>query len=167
RRVPVRSRRNHLLEVIESLNVNTPADKTDLSGIFEAAAGIYPNRGMMIVISDLLADPEQTLRGLKILRQRGHDVLVLHVMDDDEIDFPFSGPTRFDDLEIDRHLNCNPQALRDGYLSELEQFLKTIRRGTASAVIDYALIRTSDPMDAAMAEFMSRRLALQNKKRGG
>ena len=55
-------------------------------------------------------------KGLKLLRQHGHDVLVFHVLDDDELDFPFNGPTRFEGLELDEHLNCNPRALREGYL---------------------------------------------------
>ena len=62
----------------------------------------YPRRGMMVLLSDLLVDADDLLRGLRRLRQRGHDVLVLHVLDDDELDFPFSGPTRFEGLETDR-----------------------------------------------------------------
>ena len=54
---------------------------------------------MMVLISDLLADRAATLKGLRLLRQRGHDVLVFHVMDDDELDFPFNGPMRFEGLE--------------------------------------------------------------------
>ena len=81
-----------------------------------------PRRGMMVVFSDLLGDVASTLRGLRLLRQRGHDVLVLHIMDDDELDFPFDGPTRFEGLELPDHLNCNPRALREGYLEAVERF---------------------------------------------
>ena len=72
---------------------------------------------MMVLISDLLVDAGRRSRGLRLLRQRGHDVLVLHVLDDDELDFPFAGPTRFEGLETDDHLTCNPRALREGYLA--------------------------------------------------
>ena len=74
---------------------------------------------MMILISDLLADRAGLVRGLKLLRQRGHDVMVFHVMDDDELDFPFTGPTRFEGLETADQLTCNPRALRAGYLEAL------------------------------------------------
>jgi hypothetical protein len=112
---------------------------------------------MMILISDLLVDPADALRGLRLLRQLGHDVLVLHVMDDDELDFPFARPARFEGLESADHLTCNPRALREGYLESLDRFLATLRHGCARDNIDYALIRTSMPLDAALNEFLRHR----------
>ncbi len=161
--VPPRSKRTHIHSIIESLDANTPRDKTDLYPILRGVAESSPKRGMMVLISDLLADPDGTTRGLKLLRQRGHDVLVFHVMDDDEIDFPFSGPTRFEGLETGDFLNCNPRALREGYLEALNQFLASVRRDCATHAIDYALIRTRDPLDAALATFLSRRLGTQQR----
>jgi len=162
-RIPTRSKRNHILSVIESLNVSEPADKTDLFGIMQAAAETFPRRGMMVIISDLLSDPESLLRGLRMLRQRGHDVLVFHIMDDDELDFPFTGPTRFEGLETGDHLNCNPRSLRDGYMKALNEHLHTVKRGCAVSTVDYALIRTSDPLDAALASYLSHRLGMHNR----
>lgn len=157
-KVPVLSKRNHLFAILESLNVNEPADKTDLGPLLSQIAETYPRRGMVIVISDLFSDVEQTLRGLRLLRQRGHDVLVFHLMDDDELEFPFSGPTRFEGLESDDHLNCNPRALRDAYLEAVSEFLQNVRRECAKQGIDYALIRTSENLDAALATFISNRM---------
>ena len=114
---------------------------------------------MVVVISDLLAETKRTLRGLRMLRQQGHDVLVFHLMDDDELDFPFEGPTRFDDLETELNLNCNPRALREGYLEEVQKFLSALNRGTAQSGIDYQLVRTSTPVAAFLTKFLSRRLA--------
>ncbi len=162
-KVPSRSKRNHILSVINSLDVSHPADKTEMYGILREAAETYPRRGMMVLVSDLLVDPQSTLKGLKLLRNRGHDVLVFHVMDDDELDFPFSGPTRFEGLETSDYLNCNPRALRDGYLEALNNFLGEMRRGCARNTIDYALIRTSDPLDAALATYLSNRLGMHHK----
>lgn len=161
--IPIRSKRNHLHSVIESLDVNRPRDKTDMYGVFRAVAETTPRRGMMILVSDLLADEQGTVRGLKLLRQRGHDVLVFHVMDDDELEFPFSGPTRFEGLESLDHLNCNPRALREGYLEALNGFLDRTRRVCAGNTVDYALIRTSDPLDAALATYLSNRLGMHHK----
>lgn len=158
-KVPTRSQGNQLMSIIQSLDVNRPADKTDLSRIFMEAAETYPRRGMMIIVSDLFGDVEATLKGMRVLRQRGHDLLVFHVLDDDELDFPFTGPTRFADMESDTRLNCNPKALRDGYLEAINEFLREIRRGCAKSAIDYAMVRTSDPLDAVLAQFLSRRMA--------
>jgi uncharacterized protein (DUF58 family) len=161
--VPVRSRRTHLQSVIETLAVSQPRDKTNMYAVLRSVAEASPRRGMMILCSDLLTDTEGTLRGLKLLRQRGHDVLVFHVMDDDELDFPFSGPTRFEGLEADMFLNCNPRALREGYLEALTQFLDNVRRNCARQVVDYALIRTSDALDAALATYLSNRLGMHHR----
>lgn len=158
------SKRTQLASIIQSLNVNEPKDKTDLENIFLQAAETYPRRGMMIVVSDLFGDVSATMKGLRLLRQRGHDVLVFHVMDDDELEFPFTGPTRFEDMESETRLNCNPKALREGYLEALRDFLDEVRRECAKNAIDYALVKTSDPMDAVLAQFLSRRMA-RNRSR--
>ena len=162
-RVPGRTKRNHIHSIVEALSVSEPQDKTDMYSILRAAAEGLPRRGMMVLVSDLLADPAGTLKGLKLLRQRGHDVLVFHVMDDDELDFPFAGPTRFEGLESIDQLNCNPRALREGYLQALGQFLDTVRRGCAQNTVDYALIRTSQPLDAALAVYLSTRLGMHHR----
>ena len=159
--VPIRTNTRHLSSILRALGTAEPRDKTNLTSVLAAAAENYPRRGLMVLLSDLLVDADDLLRGLRKLRQRGHDVLVLHVMDDDELDFPFAGPARFEGLESADHLNCNPRALREGYLAALEEFLATIRRGCARDRIDYALVRTSAPLDAALVEFLNHR----NRKR--
>ena len=160
-RTPLRSTEAHLKSIVAALDASDPKNKTDTGEILREVAEVSPRRGMVTVISDLLGDVESTLRGLRLLRQRGHDVLVLHVLDDDELDFPFEGPTRFEGLELPEHLTCNPRALRDGYLAAVEQFLTRLRRGCAKDAIDYALIRTSAPLDAALAAFLCRRVAAE------
>lgn len=156
-RTPMRSTQKHLKSIVAALDASDPENKTDAGAILREVAEVIPRRGMVTVVSDLLGDVESTLRGLRLLRQRGHDVLVLHVMDDDELDFPFEGPTRFEGLELPQHLTCNPRALREGYMEALERFLTTLRRGCARDAIDYKLIRTSEPLDAALAAFLCRR----------
>ena len=158
------SKKTQLASIIQSLEVNEPKDKTDLGNIFVQAAETYPHRGMMIVVSDLFGDVAATMKGLRLLRQRGHDILVFHVMDDDELEFPFTGPTRFEDMESDTRLNCNPKALREGYLEALQELLDEVRRECAKNAIDYALVKTSDPLDAVLAQFLSRRMA-RNRSR--
>ena len=113
-----------------------------------------------MLVSDLLADRAGTIARPKLLRQRGHDVLVFHVLDDDELDFPFSGPTRFEGFETAQHVHCNPRALRDGYLEALAVYLAEVQRMCATNTVDYALLRTSQPMDAALAHYLSHRLGM-------
>lgn len=155
--IPHRTSTGHLSTIVKTFAVAEPREKTNLSTVLLQVAENYPRRGMMVLFSDLLVDAEDLLRGLRRLRQRGHDVLVIHVLDDDELDFPFAGPTRFEGLETADELSCNPRALRQGYLAALDSFLATVRRGCARDRIDYALVRTSDPLDAALIAFLSHR----------
>jgi uncharacterized protein (DUF58 family) len=155
--IPLRTSTSHLTTIVRALEPKQPQAKTRLYDVLARVAETYPRRGMMILISDLLVDAEDVRRGLRLLRQLGHDVLVLHVLDDDELDFPFARPARFEGLETAEHLTCNPRALREGYLNALEQFLAAVRHGCARDNVDYALIRTSMPLDAALTAFLKHR----------
>jgi uncharacterized protein (DUF58 family) len=163
--VPVRGRRNHLESILQALDVSEPSDKTDLYPILREVTETYPRRGMMVLISDLFADREGLFRGLKLLRSRGHDVMMFHILDDDEVDFPFTGPTRFEGLEVPDIVRCNPRALRDGYLQALGSFLDEVRHGCTRNNVDYTLLRTSQPLDAALAAFLSHRLGMQHRNK--
>jgi uncharacterized protein (DUF58 family) len=161
--VPLRTKRNHLQSLVAALDVSEPKQKTDIQRIWRQVAESYPRRGVIMLFSDLLTHRPSLFKGLQLLRQRGHDVMVFHVMDDDELDFPFNGPTRFEGLEVPEYIACNPRALRDGYLTALGAFLEEVRRGCTRHMIDYTLIRTSAPLDAALAAFLSYRLRLQHR----
>ena len=156
-KVPQRTKRSHLNALIQALSSSGPREKTDMLPILKGAAETYPRRGMMILISDLLTDRAGLFKGLKLLRQRGHDILVFHVLDDDELDFSFSGPTRFESLELPEHLTCNPRALREGYMEALTVYLDEVRKGCAADGVDYVQLRTSQPLDAALAAFLNNR----------
>jgi uncharacterized protein (DUF58 family) len=161
--VPIRTTNNHIFSIVDSLAVQVPKDKTDMFAILRTVAEAAPRRGLMVLVSDLLADRPGLFKGLRLLRQRGHDVLVFHILDDEELDFPFTGPTRFEGLESLDFLNCNPRALREGYLAALHGYLDEVRRECARTACDYALVRTGDPLDAALATFLSKRLAVMNR----
>jgi uncharacterized protein (DUF58 family) len=162
-KVPQRTKRSHLNSIIGALDASRPREKTDLGAILRAAAEAFPRRGLMILVSDLLVERGGLLAGLKLLRQYGHDVVVFHVMDDEELDFPFNGPMRFESLELDEHLACNPRALREGYLEALSAYLDEVRRGCAASGVDYTLVRTSDPLDGALAAFLASRRQTQRR----
>lgn len=164
-RVPSRSRRNHLGSILSVLAVEKPRQKTDMFGLLKTVADEKTQKGMVVLISDLFADRDDLFRGLKLLRQRGHDVLLLHVLDDQELDFTFSGTTRFEGLESEDILTCDPKSLRDGYLQALQAFLDDIRRRCARNVIDYQILRTSQPLDAALRHYMNHRVGMGGARR--
>jgi len=161
--VPLRTRRNHLDSIVRALDVSNPKKKTDIYRILREVTESCPRRGLMVLVSDLLVDREQLFKGLKLLQSREHDVLVFHVLDDDELDFPFTGPTRFEGLELPEFLRCNPRALREGYLAALGDYLEEVRRGCVRHAVDYKLLRTSQPLDAALAAFLSNRMGMYRR----
>jgi uncharacterized protein (DUF58 family) len=155
--LPARTRRSQLAEVLAALEAPRNAGETDFARVLKRLAETLPRRGLVVVISDFLGDRAGILAGLRLLAGRGHDLAVLQVMDDDELDFPFEGPTRFEGLELPEQLACNPRALRAGYLEAVETFLAEVRGHSAAAGADYVLARTGEPAEVPLVKFLSRR----------
>ena len=158
--VPARTARSHLAEVVEVLERPRAGRGTAFAPVLRELAETLPPRGLVAIVTDLLGDRDGVFQGMRLLRKRGHDLVLLHVMDDDELDFPFEGPTRFEGLELPEHVACNPRALRAGYLEAVEAFLAAVRRRAAAVKCDYALVRTGEPVDAALVKFLSRRASM-------
>ncbi len=163
-KLPWRSNRNHLQTIFKALQQVAPNDKTNLTSVFREINDTYPKRSLMVLATDFLGAESESLKGLAQLRKAGHDILVFHILDDDELDFPFNDPTRFEGMESIDSLTCNPRALRDGYLEALNRFLDRVRHACASYQIDYQLIRTSRNVDAALSAYLSARMAHMRKK---
>ncbi|MGE0377371.1 MAG: DUF58 domain-containing protein [Planctomycetaceae bacterium] len=164
-RVPSRSRQTHLGAILAALQVESPDKKTDIFGILRQVADEKTQKGMVVLVSDLLAPREDLFRGLRLLRKRGHDVLIFHVLDDQELDFDFTGTTKFEGLEDAGELICDPRSLREGYQRALNDFLHEIRRRCAKNVIDYQTIRTSEHLDAALRHYLNHRVGLRGTAR--
>jgi uncharacterized protein (DUF58 family) len=160
--VPARSQQTHIDALVKAMDVSRPREKTDLEKILRRVTETVHHRGLIILISDLLADRGPLLRGLEMLCQRRHDILVFHVLDDDELNFPFAGTTRFEGMEELPQLLCDPRALRDGYLEALAEYLVEVRRGCTRLGIDYQLVRTGDYLDAVLAKFLHHRMAMRS-----
>ena len=162
--VPAKSNQIQLTRILSMLDAVGADGRTDLAKVAREIAQGIPRRGLVVIISDLLG-VDSLLDGLRVLRQRGHDVAVFHVLHDDELEFNFSGATRFEGLETDDFLNCNPRALRDGYLQALNEFLDKTRQVCGRLSIEYMLVRTSEPLDAVLAKFLATRQSLPKLKR--
>jgi uncharacterized protein (DUF58 family) len=161
--VPPRSQMTHLDAIVNSMHTSKPRDKTDILGILRRVTESIPARGMVVILSDFLVDREPLIKGLEMLCQRKHDILVFHVLDEDEMTFPFTGTTRFEGMEEMPHLLCDPRALREGYIEALEEYLVEVRRGCTRLGIDYQLVRTNDYLDAILAKFLHHRMDVRTK----
>jgi uncharacterized protein (DUF58 family) len=161
--IPAKGSQQQLTNILSVLDAVGASGPTDLTRVARKVAQAIPKRGLVIIISDLLG-VDQLIEGLRMLRQRGHDVALFQVLHDDELDFEFDGATRFEGLETDEFLNCNPRALRDGYLDALNAFLDRTKKACGRLSIEYMLVRTSQPLDAVLARFLSTRQSLPNLK---
>ncbi len=159
--IPAKSSQRQLDAITKTLDFSKPepAEKTDIFRALKRVAETAHTRGMVLVFSDLLTDRDAIFKGLEMLRHRRHDVMVFHILDEDELTFPFSGMTRFEGMEMLPNLFCDPKALRHGYLEALEEYLVEVRRGCTRMGVDYNLIRTTDYLDAVLSRFLHARMA--------
>lgn len=155
--LPARSRRGHFADVLAHLSNLTPAGQTDLPGCLARVAAMLRHRSLVMLFSDLLGDPSETLAALTRLRHSGHDVIVFHVLDQAEVDFPFSGQVEFEDPESGETFQIDAGGFRDQYLSELDAFQGALREGCGKLRIDYVPLSTEMPFDKALTEYLINR----------
>ncbi len=162
RQQPVSANRASLVGFIRALEETTPDEATDTKTVFPHLAEQMPRRGMVVLISDLLTDFDDIVNGLQRLRFRQHDVLVLHVLDRDELEFPFTEQTLFEGMEdLDVEIRTDPQSLRSAYLEAVQSFVSRLRATCLDHAIDYELLSTADPLDVTLARYLGNRLHRQ------
>ena len=148
---------SHLRELISLMDRAPAASKSDVGAIFHDVADRIKKRGIVVVLSDLFDDPARMLAGLRHFRHRRHDVIVFHVLDPAELDFPFRQTTLFRGLEDLGEILADPQALRRAYQAEMGAFRDEVRKGCQGANIDYVLLRTDEPLDVALTGYLAAR----------
>ena len=148
--LPSSTRPGHLRNLLIALDRLEVGSRTNVGKPLHQIADAMTKRGMVVLISDLLDDPEAVIRGLKHFQFRGIDVIVFHVLDPDEIEFPFERATRFEDLETSEEVMAVPGAVRDHYLKEMGGLIDRYRRELGASGIDYQLLNTSEPLEMAL-----------------
>ncbi len=157
RMLPPSIRPGHLRAVLATIDGLTPGERTGVAKPFNQLAESLSKRGLVIVISDLLDDPADVIEGLRHFRFRGTDVIVFHVLDPDELAFPFDRPARFADPETAEEETASPDVERSHYLAELRGMLEQYERALRVAGIDYCLLDTSQPLDHALLAYLHTR----------
>ena len=161
--LPPSANPNHIKAFVHAMTLHEPKAKTSLEPICHSMAEKISRRGMVCIISDLFTDIDGLLRGLQHFRHYDHEVMVLHIMDEDELKFPFQGNTQFQGLEQMGKVTVEPRALREGYLEAVDRFCKDVKRRCVANHIDYKLISTADHLDAALLAFLAARAAATRK----
>jgi uncharacterized protein (DUF58 family) len=156
-RLPARARPGHLHAILLTLERLTPGTRSDVSRPLHQLAEALVKRSLVVLISDLLDDPDAVVRGLKHLRFRGTDVIVLQLLDPHELQFPFQGAARFTDVESADEITADPLRIRDQYLRALDNLRGRYERELRGAGIDFLTLDTSKPLDFALLAYLDAR----------
>ena len=154
---PPRSGPGQLQHLFKQLETASAGGETSLSAALGQLAAMTPRRGMIVFISDLWDDPDSMTRALKHFRHRGHDVIVLHVLDRAERRFEFKGTVLFEDMETRQEVQVDADDMRRTYLDELQEFIAAVAGGCRSAAIDYHLVETCDSFHETLGAYLARR----------
>ena len=154
---PISQSRSHLQDMVSVLAQESGKDATDIGEVLGRVSDRLKRRCLIILLTDLFDDPDKILHGLRRLRHAGHDVLVLHVMDPDELEFPFTRMTMFEGMEGMQDQLADPEAVREAYLAEVREFTRTIRRDFRNSGIQYQLADCSRGFDQILREALVKR----------
>jgi len=155
--VPARSMANHFRHLLSALASVKPGEDTRVGGVLQELAGRIPRRGIVVLVSDLLDDPASVATGLSLLKSRRHDLLVFHVVDPAERDFPWTKVTRFKDIEGQGRVVTNARNVRAAYLERFEAFLGGVRAACLERSIGYELATTDQPWAELLSGYLARR----------
>lgn len=155
--IPPRSTTSHLHTMLQVLSNLGPGARTEVGKPLHELAERHRKRGFIVLISDLLDDPQAIMDGIRHFRFHGHEVIVFHVMDPRELSFDFSDLVEFEDMETGEKLLLASEASREAYLENLDHFRSTIVRECGLLGVDYALLPTDRPLDFALFEYLAAR----------
>jgi uncharacterized protein (DUF58 family) len=150
-----KSAHDHLFAILKELEDTRPQGETSAASVLQELATSLKRRCLIILISDLLDNQEEVVRGLKQLHSRGSDIMVFHLLDRDELQFPFKEPSLFQDMEEDLKLLADPHAIRSAYLGTIQSLINAYKETCASHLIDYSLFDTSIGLDRALVRYLT------------
>jgi uncharacterized protein (DUF58 family) len=154
----------HLDVVLHTLDRAQPARAGELKPALDHILGTLKRRGILVIISDLYESPERVLDAIKPLRYRGNDVIVFHVLDPAEVDFPFEEAGNFEDLETGERIPIVPLTQRAKYNELVLAHIAELGRLFSHDQIDYALFDTNTPLDYALFHYLSNRVRLMKTR---
>jgi uncharacterized protein (DUF58 family) len=153
----VPSSAKHLDLALHTLGAREAGGRGELAGPLRQVAEVIRRRSILVLVSDCYDDPDVTIRALAALRDRGHDVIVFHVLDPAELTFPFEQASPFEDLETGERVPVVPATMRDEYRALMGAHCDTLARRLGDHRIDYCRADTGKPLDFALLEYLTRR----------
>jgi uncharacterized protein (DUF58 family) len=159
--VPPRCRGSHLRQIMQVMIQNPPGGRTNLAASLQATLRNLKRRSLVIIVSDLIDDPDETLKSIRLIGSHRHDVIVFHVQDPAELEFDFAGSTLFRDVETGEELEVDPDAIRETYLDKVQELINFYRKNLIEVGIDYHSIDTRTPYDHALWAYLGQRQSLR------
>ncbi len=156
-RLPAGARTGHLHTMLLALEKMQPGIRSDVARPLRQLAEALTKRSLVVLISDLLDDPEPVIKGLRYLKVRGTDVIVFQLLDPNEITFPFQASARFKDVESADAITADPRSIREAYLGELGNLKQRYDRELRGVGIDYVQLDTAQPLDFALLAYLATR----------
>ncbi|MGE3312045.1 MAG: DUF58 domain-containing protein [Limisphaerales bacterium] len=164
--LPRSNNRSNLHVIMSQLASFDPESQTRIGPVLHEMARQTPRKGMVVLISDLFDDEEEMLQGIQHLRFVGHEVIVFHVMDPAELEFPFTGNVEFVGLEGIAPLMTRASEIRKSYQREVEEFRNRIREGCERNQSHYVLVNTGDPLRDTLSGYLAFRKKTGRARRG-
>ncbi|HEX3358358.1 MAG TPA: DUF58 domain-containing protein [Tepidisphaeraceae bacterium] len=158
---------SQLAKITDLLERTRPNRTTELGQVMAQVSEQIRSRGMVIVISDLLCDLDSFYKSLGRLQYGGHEVLVFHVLDREEIELPFNDSVLFKDIEGDEQLFAEPWAFRKAYQKAMETFIEEVAQRCRFCGIDHVLLKTDDDLSLSLSHYLHQRQRMDHGKRGG
>lgn len=155
--LPASARGGHLRAVLLTLERLKLGSLTNVSKPMHQLASSITKRGMVVLISDLLDEPERVIEGLKHFQFKGTEVVVFHILDPHELEFPFERATRFEDMESGAEVLAVPAKVRAHYVDAMRALIDRYKRELGVVGIDYHLLTTADPLEVGLMEYLSTR----------
>jgi uncharacterized protein (DUF58 family) len=147
----------HMDTVLHVLDRLQPAKPGNLRAPLHKMAEHFGRRGVLVLVSDLYEEPDAVLEAIGPLRFRGNDLVVFHLLDPAELDFSFTDPSAFEDLESGEQIPIVPQALGDQYRELVQAHITALTERFSTNRIDYTMVNTSTPLDHALFSYLSTR----------
>ncbi len=159
--VAPRCRSLHLRQIMRAMIRNPPAGKSALAASLQTLVQRLKRRSLVVIVSDLIDEPAETLKAIRLIGSHRHDVVVFHIHDAAELEFGFEDAAVFRDLETGEEIEVDPAALRRAFRGQARDNVEFYRQGLISVGIDYQAINTREPYELALAAYLRRRAALR------
>jgi len=153
------TRQGQLARLVAALDRAEPRARTDFSKPLRHFQALLHRRGIVIVISDFYEEPEAIVQALESLRFRGNDVVLLHILDPQEIRPELKNPSILVDLESNQKIEVVPEYVNSTYRERIQDHIAHLRSRAQAAGLEYQLVRTDQPLDTVLREYLSLRKA--------